>query len=86
MPRWWYDRRLSRTIAEGVSLLGLVAFLTAKWTSAWFALTSAFICFFVGILVAARARAWSVFYSDLVLMLLVASIALIIFTPTTWNF
>jgi predicted Co/Zn/Cd cation transporter (cation efflux family) len=86
MPRWWYDRRLSRTVAAGVSLLGLVAFLTTRWTSARFALTSAFICFFVGILVAARARAWSVFYSDLALMLLVASIAHIIFTPTTWDF
>jgi len=65
-----------------------LVFLTPKWTSQSFALTTSFICFSVGVLVAARARAWSVFYSDLVLMLLTAFITFVgyIFTHATWGF
>jgi predicted Co/Zn/Cd cation transporter (cation efflux family) len=88
MPHLWYDRRSSRRVAEAVSVVGLLAFVSPKWTGNWVALTSAFVCFFIGTIVAARARAWSVFYSDLLLMLLVAFIALIgyIFTHATWGF
>jgi ABC-type Fe3+ transport system permease subunit len=86
MPHWWYDRRSSRKVAEAISGLGLLAFLTANWTSIWFALTTASICFCLGIVVAARARAWSVFYSDLVLMTLVVFLALLAysFAHSSW--
>jgi hypothetical protein len=88
MPGWWYDRRLSRRVAEGAAALGLLTFITSNWTSIWFGITSAFLCFGFGAVAAARARVWILCISILALMLLMAFIALLVdaLSNTTWGF
>jgi hypothetical protein len=86
MPRWWYVRRSSRLVAEGVATLGLIAFLTLNWTSTWFGLLSAVLCFGFAAVAAAHARLWILCVSVLTLMLISTSIALLVLalSGTTW--
>ena len=83
MLRWWYDRRSTRLVAEGVAALGLLAFLTHNWTSTWFGLVSAILCFGFAAVAAAHARVWILFVSVLALMLITISIALVFLALST---
>jgi hypothetical protein len=86
VPRWWYDRRSSRTVAAGATVVGVLALVTSSATSTGFGLAVGMIGFVLAVTTAARARAWQIFAVAVALLAYTTlfAFAIVLFSGGEW--